>query len=578
MSDVPANVPAPIAVGVTGHRAERLGTIDQSVLAAQVDGVLVAIERAAHGACFRLVGSLAEGADTIMADVALARGWQVDTVLPFAREIYERDFDQAEAAKLHRLLAVSTDVFELPGARDESGGSSSAYERAGRIVLAQSDLLLAIWDGEPVRGRGGTAQIIEEAIATSIPVLVLDPESPRPPQLLWRGLNAHELGPESVETVARGTVQDLPRLFSTIMLAEAPPPDHSRRGWLEAGRRAYALAYPLLLAAAGVRRPRAADFRKPKPPPRPASIADPGSIDARINHTLLPYFDEADCAATHAAQQFRGAFVSNFALAALAVILSLLGLLIPVHLKPLLVLGEFTAIASILTITHTASRAGWHQLWLDRRQLAEQLRCLALSARLGDLLLHGVAGESARAGTIMIARRLGLPSARVDTAYLAATYARFIDLLDDQMAYLGREAARMHRLEHRLHRLGAVLFAVTALLCIAVLLIEGLGALLPDRMAGLAHRLPLGVTVISAALPAIGAAIYGIRMQGDFAGVVERNEILAERLAQVRRIAIDEAASFDGLRRLVARTAELLTADVSQWLRASKARPLALPG
>ena len=34
---------------------------------------------------FRLVGSLAEGADMIVADAALARGWRVDAVLPFAR-------------------------------------------------------------------------------------------------------------------------------------------------------------------------------------------------------------------------------------------------------------------------------------------------------------------------------------------------------------------------------------------------------------------------------------------------------------------------------------------------------------
>jgi hypothetical protein len=278
---------------------------------------------------------------------------------------------------------------------------------------------------------------------------------------------------------------------------------------------------------------------------------------------------------------FRSAFVSNFALAALAVTLSLLGLVAPLAFKSLLVMGEFASIATILMVTRIGGRAGWHHRWLEQRQLAEQLRCLAVSARLGDLFLRGVgreAGGAATGETRVIARRLGLPSARVDQAYLAAAHASFVELLDDQISYLGREAMRMHRLEHRLHRAGGVLFAITALLCATLLFIEGAGRLLPHGVADLAHHLPAGVTVISAALPAIGASIYGIRMQGDFAGAAERNTALAAQLTTVRHIASDEAPAFDGLRQLVRRTAELLTADVSQWIRASRARPLSLPG
>lgn len=134
----------------------------------------------------------------------------------------------------------------------------------------------------------------------------------------------------------------------------------------------------------------------------------------------------------------------------------------------------------------------------------------------------------------------------------------------------------MHRLEHRLHRLGGALFAVTALVCAVVLAIEAIG---PFLVHGAAEQLlPLGVTVVSASLPAIGAAIYGIRMQGDFSGAAERNAALATQLTLLRTIASDDAPSFDGLRRLIRRTAELLTADVSQWVRATRARPLGLPG
>ncbi|MBJ6123499.1 DUF4231 domain-containing protein [Sphingomonas mollis] len=570
---------APIGVGVTGHRLERLAAVDLPELATRLADVMRAIETAAPGRRFRLVGSLAEGADMIAADAALARGWQLDTVLPFAREDYANDFDGTGAVDLGQGLDRSANVLELPGRRDDPGGEAAAYERAGRVVLTQCDLLLAIWDGDPPRGRGGAAQIVAEAVAHAIPVLVVHPDTAKAPVLLWSGLNSHDSGPEAVDTVARGGLVDLPRLMARLALA-LPTADKPReRRVAPDAPPMFTVAYPLLLALTGVRRLRVADLRKPCPAPRLSPAGPSSALDARIDGQLWPQFDRADCEASLAAQQFRSAFVSSFALAAIAVTLALLGLLVPVAVKPLLAAGEFTSIAIILIVTQWGARAGWHQRWLDQRTLAEELRCLAVSASLGDLFLRGahahdseVAGQERRD----IARRIGLPSARVDAAYMASAHANLVALLDDQIGYVRREAARMHMLEHRLHRLGGALFMITALICAGVLGIEMVWTL--THAPGANHALPLGITVISASLPAIGAAIYGIRMQGDFAGAARRNASLAVQLDEVRRVAQDEAPSFDQLRRLIRRTAELLTADLSQWVRATKARPLSLPG
>lgn len=569
---------ATVAVGVTGHRLERLEGFDLAALRARLDKVMAALEAATPGVPFRLIGSLAEGADMLAADAALARRWRLDTVLPFSRENYAGDFDDAGATALRERLQASTDVLELPGARDEPGGEAAAYERAGRVVLTQCDLLLAVWDGDPQKGRGGAAQIVAEAVAHGVPVVVVHPDAAQAPVLMWSGLNAHEFGPEAVDTVARGGLSDLPRLMQR--LAPAAAPSAARRA-SRAETPLFAIAYPLLLAAFRVRRLRWADLRRPRPAPPAAEPASQSAFAARIGRHLWPRFDEADCQAGRAAQLFRSAFVSNFALAALSVTLSLLELVSPSAVKPLLVVGEFSSIAMILLVTRLGAHAGWHASWLDQRSLAEKLRCLAVSAPLGDLFLRGVRGQasnSAAGEARAIARRLGLPSGRIDADYLAASYASLIALLDDQIGYVEREAGRMHKLEHRMHQLGGALFTITALVCVGVLAMEGVGALLAHGPEGEAHHLPLGITVISASLPAIGAAIYGIRMQGDFAGAAERNAALAAQLIHLRRIAQEEAVTFDGLRRLVRRTAELLTADVSQWLRATRARPLGLPG
>lgn len=570
---------APIGIGVTGHRLARLADVNLAELEARIGGVLSALSAASPDSRFRLIGSLAEGADMAAADAALNQNWQLDTVLPFARADYADDFNRAAATGLRARLDRSTNVLELPGQRHEPGGEAAAYERAGRVVLTQSDILLAIWDGEPARGRGGAAQIVAEAVTHSIPVLILHPDGSQPPVLLWSGLNQHDTGPEAIDTVARGSLDELPLLMARLG-ASMPAHDNVQ------GRRAvrdapplFAVAYPLLLAIAGVRRFRLTDLRRPRPVARLSGVAPVQSMRARIDAQLWPRFDAADCEAGLAAQLFRSAFVSSFALAALSVTLALLGLVVPVAVKPFLAAGEFASIALILLITSWGSRAGWHGRWLEQRALAEELRCLAVSASLGDLFLRGAQGQNpgnAGRDRRMIARRLGLPCARIDAAYLADAHASLAALLDDQISYVRREASRMHRLEHRLHRLGGALFAITALVCAGVLGIEVVWTF--SHAPGAHHGLPLGVTVVSAALPAIGAAIYGIRMQGDFAGAAERNAALATQLTELRRIVTDEAPGFDGLRRLIRRTAELLTADVSQWVRTTRARPLSLPG
>lgn len=573
--------PGPIAIGITGHRLERMAGFDLDALAVRIGDTLRALEDAAPGVRFRLVGSLAEGADTIAARVALERGWQIDAVLPFDRSEYARDFDEPGTADgLQELLAQATDVFELPGTRSEAGGEAAAYERAGRVVLAQCELLLAVWDGGPPQGRGGAAQIVAEAIGRGLPIVTLHPDAAQAPVLLWSGLNEHQLGPESIDSIARGGVEDLHRIFALIAPAAASTPARVRPRRILRTPRIVGIAYPLLLALTGVRRLRRTDFAAPRSRSSDATTGQPVTFDERVEIQVTPFFERADAEASVSAQLFRGAFVSNFALAAIAVSLSLIGLVASPALKSALVLGEFFSIATILLITRIGGRVGWHQRWLEQRRLAERLRCLTLSAELGDLSTSELSRQSDTASrqACAIARNLGLPSDRVTATYLEAAHGRLVSLLSDQIEYLMREARRMHALEHRLHRAGGVLFATTALICAAVLASEAVSAFLPARWSELIRHPPLGLTILSAALPAIGAAIYGIRMQGDFAGAAERNTALTAQLVGLRRLACDEEPQFDGLQRLVRRTTELLTEDVSQWFRASLARPLSLPG
>jgi len=85
-----------LTVGVTGHRLHRLQSADLAALRAAVDATLANINTtlnaeqrkyqklvAAVPVQIRMISALADGADTIVAQSALAAGWRVDACLPF---------------------------------------------------------------------------------------------------------------------------------------------------------------------------------------------------------------------------------------------------------------------------------------------------------------------------------------------------------------------------------------------------------------------------------------------------------------------------------------------------------------
>lgn len=580
-----------LRVGVTGHRLARLAGVDPAGLAAGVREVLERVDQTLVGSPARhLVSSLAEGADSIVADVALALGWRLDAVLPLPQDDYAADFATGATRDAHRArVAAANALFELPSDEDSDQDRAVAYERAGRVVLAQSDILVAIWDGEPARGRGGAAQIVAEAVLRGIPVIHIDPAAPAAAALLWDGLDEHDFGQQSVETVARAGPERVPEVIAHLTRSRPDPLADALLAAIEQPtrprRRRFAIAYPLLLMLMGVRRrggSSAAAARGDRLVSSAASGPEAGPRDAATQQLLATWFRRADANAVVAGQTFRSAYVTNFALAALAVIVSLAGLALPHQVKPLLALIELATIGSVLMVTRIGRRAAWHRRWLDQRHLAERLRCLLIANRLGELgLRRGRASEGSWVTWAMhaAARMTGLPCARVDDAYLDAVRADLFDLLDRQIAYLQADAARMRTLEHRMHRLGTALFAATAFTCVTMVVLELAGAAIGlEVSADAMHALSIGATIASAALPACGAAIYGIRMQSDFAGIAERGATLAVKLRALRALVVEDPLRFDVLARRISRATDLMTEDLSTWLHTYRARPLALPG
>ena len=178
--------PRPIVlnVAVTGHRAavltaplvRRLRPIVYIVFR-QLREALLGLQQSHADFCsstpaeLRLHTPLATGADQIAAICARSSGYFIRALLPFEASEYRRDFaDGDELDMFEQALAAADEIVALPGQRSDV---ESAYLVVGQSLVENADVLIAIWDGEPGRGPGGTANVVELALKNSTPVIHL---------------------------------------------------------------------------------------------------------------------------------------------------------------------------------------------------------------------------------------------------------------------------------------------------------------------------------------------------------------------------------------------------------------------
>jgi hypothetical protein len=190
-----------LRIGVTGHRANRLTAEAMTRLRAKLRDlfsrmtseidVLAEHHRelfAAGAPKIRIVSPLAEGSDRLVARVGVEMGFELTALLPFARQEYEQDFIEPDSKReFGDLLAAAErrqSVLELAGPRSYDEGDNRAYQAIGVMTLRQCDLLIAIWDGQPQVGAGGTGEIVERASESGIPVVWFDVGGETSPRLI----------------------------------------------------------------------------------------------------------------------------------------------------------------------------------------------------------------------------------------------------------------------------------------------------------------------------------------------------------------------------------------------------------
>lgn len=154
--------PKHLKIGVAGHRVIK----DKNLIMDKVRKVLRVLSDASPADClFILLSPLAEGSDRLVAEEILTFEDNMGenkliAVLPMKKEDYMTDFKSAESREeFLELLDQAEEVITFP----QTSKREYAYLQVGEYVARECDILLAIWDGLPSRGKGGTAEIVNYA-------------------------------------------------------------------------------------------------------------------------------------------------------------------------------------------------------------------------------------------------------------------------------------------------------------------------------------------------------------------------------------------------------------------------------
>lgn len=171
----------PLVLGVTGHR--NLHPDEFELIRTRLKEVIGNLRTAYPHTPLKLLSPLAEGADRLVAQLALEEGVQLVAPLPFAVDDYRRDFKTEESLKEFDNLCTQADVFSLPQLNAGSEVKKSPerfaqYTLVGAYVARHCHVLLALWDGRKQPNPGSTYEVIQFRLTGDMQAL---PEAYQPP-------------------------------------------------------------------------------------------------------------------------------------------------------------------------------------------------------------------------------------------------------------------------------------------------------------------------------------------------------------------------------------------------------------
>jgi len=501
-------LPVIVRIGVTGHRdlsnPERVRQGVRAVLA-ELDRYLAGVPHQ-----YRAISPLAEGADRLVAQCVLEWTGSLEIVLPMPREEYFATFSADRRAESIAEFEWFLPYAGRPKVLPRAASHQQAFQRVGQYVVGNCDVLIAVWDGQPARGQGGTAEVVAFAEDSNRAVFRIHPKS-----------GAHRRDPNPRDYLSQIDFLNRYNRESTDAAAV-----HKKV------------------------RERLQDLQEKAD----AAGLDPAVLEL-LKTSILPHFVKA----SELAQRYQrlyfwsvtAAYMISVGAVATAAFLSLVW---PGHNRWFV--AEVIEIGVVVVLVWPSVRHQRLRSWIDYRYLAERLRasCFLLVAGLDeedsdpppDMQLSWLP-DNWVAIAIRDVWRKSLPpgeSPRLDPAEAARPeVAKFLFAawIDDQRRYYAK-AGKRNRWWHEF--LEWSLKIILGLTLVSAILHFTLEKLWPDFDCVL-PSLPKWLSLAAVTLPALASAIAGISVFRHFNRNAERYQNMARSLVEIgtRMFAADHASA-----------------------------------
>ena len=526
-----SRTPATIRIGVTGHREL---TETQSILISEcVRKVLDTLDRwlsdnlrnSAHA--FVVISPLAEGSDRIVAREVL--DWpkadshykpEMEAVIPFPVGEYVTTFTgQGSRDEFDALLKRARSVKVLEKSRPANG----AYVSVGHYVVHASDILIAIWNGMPANGRGGTGDIVEYARSLGQSIFIIDPASGRVTEEWNKGWTLDSLKFLDVYNSEKLSTKELTEYMEKRFIS------------LEKKVRSAGLS---------------------------SDVIDP------IKEDLLPKYARASLLAKRYQFYYLWAGGLIYLLSALAVTMVALQILFIDGIfsgPPFLIWAEFFMILAILVIMWALEHFMLHRRWIDYRFLAERLR-IAIFLSVAGIEFKPLKYPSnfslSHQSDYWIVKAFGWTlHKRPRTNYRGSLEASKKFLLeawiDDQISFYEKKFEKNEKRTKTLDVLGYTLFLITLVASLAHA--TNAERFLPGVLENSNY-----ITFIAIVFPMVGALLVGFQVHREYKRNAERYKQMVGPLFSISR-QIRLAKDDEALANLLEKANDLMLKENQDW-------------
>jgi hypothetical protein len=513
-------IPYRIRIGVTGHRVldnetelkQKIIEILKTEITKLFDNDSLSLlnKNLTTPLTYSVLTPLAEGADRLIAETVMEYDALscVEVILPLTLPDYKKTFNNPDDPGFFELYSKARHVRKLryldlendPKINQNSSETNienrlkearkRAFKKAGRHIVNHCDVLIAIWDGKKSQGIGGTNDIIEYAVSKKRPLIIISTNSHHTIKVKkGYGLNCSAL--KGIER------------FNNTNIPSSVKDSYTNN------------MYDKLFL-------------------NPESNCIPESSKNLVRDALIPYYVKASTVAKKYQKIYMPSGIFIFLCSAIAVATVLIGVLYhPVLLFSFLV--EFLCLLSILIICLFAQQLRIN--WLENRFLTERLRAACYFTVTGTEITSieippykGVAHKYSN-WMVQVLNEILYRTPKMEGVKddMLSCFKDYIikHWIDDQKNHHSEKHHKLNKVNKRYAYFGWVIYLI-ALIASGIHIVQNLSA--GFELDQLTENILIFLAI---ALPALGAAVVGIRKHGEYERIQNRSSNMSEAIEDI---------------------------------------------